>query len=175
METLVGFIFLVVIAIVALAKYSHVAEPPQEGAPRTRSQTAFDRNVEAAISIACARGWVSRYSLTQRGLGKFEAVMVLDTARSRGLLDYNPSNRRYYPTNEAHQFRRSTPDKSTPDKSIPEKWTPDKWTPDKWTPNKWNPAKSKTAELMEPKRWRERNIRLAIEIANFQGWVRYVC
>jgi hypothetical protein len=109
MEALVGFIFLVVIAIMALVKHSHVAEPPQEGAPRTRSQTAFDRKIEAAISTACARGWVSRYSLTQRGLGKFEAVMVLDTARSRGLLDYNPSNRRYYPTGEAYRLKRSTP------------------------------------------------------------------
>jgi hypothetical protein len=109
MEALVGFIFLVIIAIVVLARYSYVAEPPQEGAPRTRSQTAFDRNIEAALSIACARGWVSRYSLTQCGLGKFEAVMMLDTARSRGLLDYNPSNRRYYPTGEAYQFKRSTP------------------------------------------------------------------
>ena len=101
MEALIGFLFLLVAAILVMAKYNHAAEPPQAGAPRTRSQTAFDHNIEAAISIACTRGWVSRYSLTQRGLGKFEAVMVLDTARSRGLLDYNPSNRRYYPTNEA--------------------------------------------------------------------------
>lgn len=166
MEALVGFIFLVVIGIVALAKYSHVAEPPQEGAPRTRSQTAFDRNIEAAISIACARGWVSRYSLTQRGLGKFEAVMVLDTARSRGLFDYNPSNRRYYPTNEAYRFRRSTPAKSTPANSTPANSTPAKSTEAKSTK-----AELMEAELMEAKRWRDRNIRLAMEIANLQGWV----
>lgn len=67
--------------------------------------------------------------------------MVLDTARSRGLFDYKPSNRRYYPTGEAYRFKRSTP------------------------------AELTKAELIEAKRWHDLNISLAIEIADRQGWV----